>query len=90
MKGSTTNALRVGVRGGGFVPVRVAPSQPKAKKSYMDIFCHNETRIFARSGEKWIPATICSGVRYLSERIEPPEKYRRIKGFSKKTTKLDY
>jgi len=65
---------------------RLAKAKPK--KGYSDVFCHDETRIFARSGDMWIPATICSGIRYLREAIDPPEKYLYIKRIDKKTTEI--
>ena len=86
MKGFHSNTLRegIGVRAN---PAGLAASKPKAEKGFKDPFCHNETRVYARSGEKWLLTTICSGVRYVLEPIEPPEKYPFINKMYKKTTK---
>jgi hypothetical protein len=86
MNSSSSNALRVGVGESSSHEVSLSLPKLKAKKGYIDIFCHDSLRPFARSGDKWIPTTICSGVRYLAYPIEPPEKYPYIKAMRKKTT----
>lgn len=68
-----SNPERPRAMSGGLRRARLA--KPKAKKGFQDQFCHNETRVYARSGDKWVRTTIYSGVRYLLDPIEPEENY---------------
>lgn len=78
-----SKTLRVGAGESSSREVALSLAKPKAKKGYIDPFCHNETRVYARSGSKWLLTTICSGVRYVLEPIEPAEKYPFIRKIRK-------
>ena len=80
---SISKTLRVGAGESSTREVASAASKPKAKKGYIDQFCHNDPRPFARCGDQWIPTTIYRGIRYLARKIDPPENYPLIKKIRK-------
>lgn len=87
MNASISKTLRVGAGESSSREVIVGRlAKPKAKKGYIDAFSHNETRVYARSGSKWLLSTICSGVRYVLEPIDPPEKYPFIRKIRSKSS----